>query len=75
MHRNCCVFCIKLFQKTIIILWLSLEKGECFDFNDSLQCLWPSLYTNTLQRKVSHFSLLTCYPCYFYLHALILVAF
>ena len=30
----------------IIILLISLEKGECFDFNPSLECLYPTLCTS-----------------------------
>ena len=30
----------------IIILWITLEKGECFDFNHSLGCVYPTLYTS-----------------------------
>ena len=29
----------------IIILWIALEKAECFDFNHSLGCVYPTLYT------------------------------
>ena len=32
----------------IIILWITLEKGECFDFNHSLGCVYPTLYTSRL---------------------------
>ena len=28
----------------IIILWISLKKGECFGFNHSLGCVYPTLY-------------------------------
>ena len=41
----------KLLCKTIlkvsyllIILWISLEKGECFDFNHSLECVYRLPY-------------------------------
>ena len=46
----------------IIILWISLEKGECFDFNHSLGCVYPTLYIIRLLCRVYHFSLLLCYP-------------
>ena len=46
----------------IIILWISLEKGECFDFNHSLGCVYPTLYIIRLLRRVYHFSWLICYP-------------
>ena len=46
----------------IIILWISLEKGECFDFNHSLGCVYPTLYIIRLLCWVYHFSLLICYP-------------
>ena len=43
-------------------LWISLEKGECFDFSHSLGCIYPILYIIRLLRRVYHFSLLICYP-------------
>ena len=46
----------------IIILWISLEKGECFDFNHSLGCVYPTLYIIRLLHRVCHFSFLICYP-------------
>ena len=58
----------------IIILQISLEKGECFDFNHALGCIYPTLNTIRLLGQVYHFSLLICYPCSFYFHALMLVA-
>ena len=58
----------------IIILQISLEKGECFDFNHALGCIYPTLNTIRLLGQVYHFSLLICYPCSFYFHAWMLVA-
>ena len=49
-------------QRVGIILQFSLEKGECFDFNDSLGCVYPTLYIIRLLRRFYHFSLLICYP-------------
>ena len=46
-----------------IILWISLEKGECFDFNQSLGCVYPPLHIITLLGQGYHFSLLIYYPC------------
>ena len=39
-----------------------MEKGEFFDFNHSLGCVYPTLYIIRLLRRVYHFSLLICYP-------------
>ena len=47
----------------IIILWISLENGECFDFNQSLGCVYPTLYIIRLLGRVYHFGLRICYPC------------
>ena len=55
-------------------LWISLKKGECFDFNHSLGCVYPTLYIIRLLGRAYHFSLLICYPCSFYIHAFMLVA-
>ena len=41
----------------IIILWISLEKGECFDFNHSLGCVYPTLYIIRLLRLSLSFQL------------------
>ena len=49
----------------INILWISLENGDCFDFNHSLSSVYLSLYIITLLGRVYHFSLLICYPCSF----------
>ena len=38
-----------------------MEKGECFDFNHSLGCVYPTLYIVRLQSRVYHFSLQICY--------------
>ena len=46
----------------IIILWVPLEKGECFDFNHSLRCVYPTLYIIRLLGRVYHLSFLICYP-------------
>ena len=46
----------------IIILWISLEKGECFDFSHSLGCVYPTLYIIRLLRRVYYFSFLICCP-------------
>ena len=62
-------------RNLIIILWISLEKGEYFDFNHFLGCIYPTLYIITrFLGQAYHFSLLICYPCSFYFHALILVS-
>ena len=41
-----CLSCKSILKVSylIIILWISLEKGECFDFNHSLGCFYPPLY-------------------------------
>ena len=72
-----CLSCKSILKVSylIIILWISLEKGECFDFNHSLGCFYPPLYIIRLLGWVCHFSLLICYSCSFYLHALMLLAF
>ena len=72
-----CLLC-KVISKVsylIIILWISLKKGECFDFNHSLVCVYPTLYISRRLCQVYHFSLLICYLRAFYFHALMLVAF
>ena len=46
----------------IIIMWISLEKGECFYFNHSLGFVYPILY---ITGQVYHFRMLICYPCSF----------
>ena len=72
-----CLLCKTILKVSylIIILWITLEKGECFDFNHSLGCVYPTLYIIRLLGRVYHFSLLICYPYSFYFHALMLVAF
>ena len=66
VQKNLC-----LFSKTIlkvsyltIILQITLEKGECVDFNHSLGCVYSTLYIRLL-GQVYYFSLLICYPCWF----------
>ena len=44
-------------------MWISLEKGECFDFNHCLGCVYPALYIIRVLCRVYHSSLLICYPC------------
>ena len=39
-----------------------MGKGECFDFNYSLGCVYPTLYIIRLLCRAYHFSLLSCYP-------------
>ena len=41
-----CLLCKTILKVSylIIILWIALEKGECFDFNHSLGCVYPTLY-------------------------------
>ena len=43
-----CLLCNTILKVSylIIILWITLEKGECFDFNHSLGCVYPTLYTS-----------------------------
>ena len=39
VHRNCCVCFVKIISKVRLLIttvWISLKKGECFDFNHSL---------------------------------------
>ena len=69
VHRGCSVCWLCLLCKTslkvryvIIILWISLEKGACFDYNHSWECVYPSLYIIRFLGQVYHFSLLICYP-------------
>ena len=50
-------------SRLIIILWVSLEKGECFDFSHSLGCVQPTLYIGKLLGRVYHFRLLICCLC------------
>ena len=47
----------------VIILWISLEKGECFHFNHSLGCVYHTLYIIRLLGWVYHLRWLICYPC------------
>ena len=60
-----CLLCktISKVSYLIIILWISLGKGECFDFNHFLRCVYPTIYISRLLSRVYHFSLLICYPC------------
>ena len=72
-----CLLC-KIILKVsylIIILWTTLEKGECFDFNYTLGCVYRTLYIFRLLGQVCHLSLLICCPCSFYIHVLMLAAF
>ena len=41
-----CLLCKTILKASyqIIILWLSLEKGECFNFNYSFGCVYRMLY-------------------------------
>ena len=51
------VFC-KTFLKVrylIIILWISLQKVEYFDFNESLGCVYPTLHIIRLLGQVYYF--------------------
>ena len=43
-----CLLCKTVLKVSylIIILWITLEKGECFDFNHSLGFIYPTLYTS-----------------------------
>ena len=59
----------------IIILWIFLENGECFNFNDSSGCAYPTLNIMRLLGQVYRLRLLVCYPCSFYFHAFMLIAF
>ena len=63
-----CLLCktISKVSYLIIILWTSLEKGEYFDFNHSLGCVYPII---RLLGRVYHFNLLIFYSCLFILHA------
>ena len=74
-HDGCCVWvtsaekllCLlcKTFLKVsclIIILWISLEKVHCFDFNHSLGHVYTTLFILRLLGQIYHFSLLI-YPC------------
>ena len=72
-----CLLCKTILKVSylIIILWISFKMGDCFDFNHSLGCVYPTLYTIRLLGRVYHFSLLICYPYSFYFHALMMVAF
>ena len=72
-----CLLCktISKVSYQIIILWISLKKGEYFDFSHSLGCVYPTLYISRLLQQVYHFSLVISFPCSFYFHALMLVAF
>ena len=37
MHRNCCTLCKSNYKDClIIVLWISLKKGVCFNLNHSL---------------------------------------
>ena len=62
-----CLLCKTILKVSyfIIILWITLEKGECFDFNHSLWCVCPTLYIFWLLSWVYHFSSLICYHCLF----------
>ena len=36
MHRNCCALCKSNYKDClIIVLWISLKKGVCFNLNHS----------------------------------------
>ena len=64
----------KQIRYLIIILLISLEKGDCFDFSHPLGYVYPALYIIKLLDQVYLFSLLICYPLSLYIHALMLVA-
>ena len=54
-------------------LWISMKKGECFDYNHSLGS-FPFLFIKIrLLHHVYYFSLLICYTESFLFHALMLV--
>ena len=59
-----CLLCKTILKVNylIIILWIFLEKGGCFDFNHSLGCVYPTMYIIRLLCRFYHFSLLICYP-------------
>ena len=64
LHLLCKTILLKI-SYLIIILWISLEKGECFDVNHSLRCAYPTLYNIRLLGRVYHFNFMICYPCSF----------
>ena len=72
-----CLLCKTILKVSylIIFLWITLEKGECFDFSHTLEHVCPTLYIFRLLGRVYYFSWLICYPCPFYFHPLMLVAF
>ena len=51
-------------QVSIIILWISVEEGDCFDFNHSLGCVFLTLYIIRLLGRVYHFNLLISDPSF-----------
>ena len=58
-----CLLC-KIILKVrylIIILWISLKKGECFDLNHSLGCVFPTLYMIRLLGRVQLADLLSLF--------------
>ena len=59
------LLCLLKVSYLIIILWISLKKGQCFDFNHSLGCVYPTLYIIRLLGRVYLFSLVICYYCSF----------
>ena len=63
VHRNCVCHERLYSQYLIIILWISLEKGECFNLNN-LQAVCPTLQIFIrLLGRFYHCSLLIRYPC------------
>ena len=58
-----CLLCKTILKVSylIIILWITLGKGEWFDFNHCLGCVYLTLYIFQLLDQVYHFSLLICY--------------
>ena len=60
-----CLLCKTILKVSylIIILWISLEKAECFDFIHSLGCVYPTLYISS--RSSLSFELADYYPCLF----------
>ena len=66
MHRNCCVCYVKFnskFRYLNINLQITLEKGECFNFNHFLVCYLYSMHHIKLLGQVYLLSLLIFYPC------------
>ena len=56
-------WCIEIVVSVMYVLWISLEKGECFNLNHSLGCLPYCINIIRPLGRVYHFSWLICYPC------------